>query len=102
MSTGWQLASCELNNYELRDDLKDVAAMGGSRIGVLAQSSDDDLRSAVIRRAAQHDLHLVPEQILVERSGTGANSEVFLAAKYRARVVIPGFSLIFHLRATSR
>lgn len=32
MSTGWQLASCEFANYELRDDLKDVAAAGGSRI----------------------------------------------------------------------
>ena len=102
MSTGWQLAACELVNYELRDDLKDVAAMGGSRIGLLAQSSDNDLRDAVIRRAAQHDIHLAADQILVERSGTTENPTIFLAAKYRARVVVPGFSLIFHLKATSR
>jgi len=75
MSTGWQLAACELTNYELRDDLKDVAAMGGSRIGLLAQSSDNDLRDAVIRRAAQHDVHLAADQILVERSGTAGESD---------------------------
>lgn len=102
MSTGWQLASCELNNYELRDDLKDVAAMGGARVGLSAEPSDADLRESVIRRAAQHDIHLAADQILVQRSGTRENQEIFLLARYRARVVMPGFSLIFHLRATSR
>ena len=102
ISTGWQLAACEFANYEFRDDLKDIASMGGSRIGLLAQSSDDDLRAAVIRRAAGHDIHLGPDQILVERSGTVENSKVFLVAKYRARVVLPGLSLIFRFNATSR
>lgn len=101
MSTGWQLAACEFANFQLRDDLKDVAAMGGSRIGLLAEASDNDLRDAVIRRAAQHDIHLASNQILVQRSGTAENPKVFLAAKYRARVIMPGFSLIFHLKATS-
>ena len=101
MTTEWQLAACEFANYQLRDDLKDVATMGSSRLGLLAESSDADLRDAVIRRAAQHDIHLIPEQILVQRSGTTENPKVFLAAKYRARVVMPGISLIFHLKATS-
>lgn len=101
LSTGWQLAACEFANFQLRDDLKDVAAMGGSRIGLLAEASDSDLRDAVIRRAAQHNIRLAPNQILVQRSGTTENPKVFLAAKYRARVVMPGFSLIFHLNATS-
>jgi hypothetical protein len=101
MTTGWQLAACEFANYQLRDDLKDVATMGSSRLGLLAESSDADLRDAVIRRAAQHGIHLIPEQILVQRSGTTENPKVFLAAKYRARVVMPGISLIFHLKATS-
>ncbi|MGC2477305.1 MAG: hypothetical protein WA485_23405 [Candidatus Sulfotelmatobacter sp.] len=101
MSTGWQLAACEFANYEFRDDLKDIAAMAGSRIGLLAQSSDDDLRDAIIRRAAGHDIHLGPDQIRVERSGTLENPKVFLVAKYRARVVFPGLSVIFHFSATS-
>ncbi|HKF02836.1 MAG TPA: hypothetical protein VKB49_11005 [Candidatus Sulfotelmatobacter sp.] len=101
MSTGWQLAACEFANYQLRDDLRDVATMGSSRLGVLAESSDGDLREAVIRRAGQHGIHLVADQILVQRSGTTEHPVIFLAAKYRARVVMPGFSLIFHLKATS-
>ncbi len=102
MSTAWQLASCELANYELRDDLRDIASMSGARIGLLAQCSDDELRDAVIQRAAGHDIQLSPDQILVRRFGTTQNPKIFLAAKYRSRIAMPGVSLIFHLNATSR
>lgn len=100
-STAWQIATCELANYELKDDLKDVAAMGGSRLGLFSQSSDDDLRDAVIRRASGHAIHLGRNQIHVQRGGTEENPTVFLAAKYRARIVFPGASLVFHFTATS-
>ena len=102
MSTGWQLAACEFGNYELRDDLKDVATMGGSRIGLLAESSDADLREAVVRRAAQHRIHPCggPDSGTAVR--TAEHPTIFLATKYRARVVMPGISLILHLKATSR
>jgi hypothetical protein len=102
LSTGWQIASCEFNNYLLRDDLKDVAAMGGSRVGLSQPQSDSDLRAAVIHRAAQHHLHLVPDQILVRRGGTQDDPTVFMAAKYQARVWMPGFALVFHYTATSK
>jgi hypothetical protein len=101
ISTAWQIASCELANYELKDDLKDLAAMSGSRIGLLAQSSDDDLRDAVIRRAAGHDIHLGRNQIQVQRSGTEENPAMFLEVRYRARIVFPGASLVFHFKTTS-
>lgn len=102
MSTGWQIASCEFDNYLLRDDLKDVAAMGGSRIGMADPQSDNELRAAVIHRAAQHHLVLTPQQILVRRAGTPENPTVFMAAKYQARVWMPGFSMVFHYTATSK
>jgi len=35
-STFRQVASCEIANYELKDDLKDIASMGGARIGLAA------------------------------------------------------------------
>jgi len=101
VSTGWQIACCELANYELKDDLKDVASLGGARIGLAAEESDDQLREAVIRKAAAHDIVLEPEQITVSRSGTGEEQTVFLAARYRAAVWMPGVQLVIHLTATS-
>lgn len=102
MSSGWQIASCEFSNYLLKDDLKDVAAMGGAQIGMVAPESDADLRDAVIHKALLHNIHLVPGQILVRRSGTQDHPVVFLAAKYQARVWMPGFALVFHYTATSK
>lgn len=100
-STVWQVAACEIANYELKDELKDVASMGGSRIGLAGPGSDDELREAVIRRAAGHDIELEPDQIEVERSGTKEAPVVFLTARYQARIWMPGLALIVHYTATS-
>jgi len=101
LSTGWQIASCELANIQLKDELHDVAIMGGSEIGLLAGASDDDLRDSVIRRAAEHRIRLRREQIIVRRGGTETRHTVFLATKYKTRVSIPGLSLVIHFSATS-
>ncbi len=102
MSTGWQIAGCEFANVELKDDLRDLSAMGGARIGLVGQGSDGELRAAVIHRAAGHDIRLAPDQIFVRRSGTADAPIVFLAVKYKSRVVMPGVSLILHFTATSQ
>lgn len=101
VSTGWQIAACEYANYELRDDLKDVASLGASRIGLAEQQSDDQLRATVVRKAAGHGIPLDPEQVNVTRSGTGETQAVFLETKYAARIWLPGFRLVIRLKATS-
>jgi len=101
VSTGWQIAACELANTELKDDLKDIASMGGARIGLAAQQSDADLRTTVIRKAAAHDIVLEPEHITVKRSGSVEAPAVFLAVEYRARVWMPGVTVVFHFTANS-
>ena len=101
MSTAWQIASCEIANHELKDELKDVAALTKARIGLPAEQTDEELRATVIRKAADHDIVLGPDQILVRHLGTEENPKIYLAAKYRARVWMPGISLVFHFTATS-
>lgn len=100
--TAWQVATCEFINSELKDDLHDVAAMGGWRMGILPAASDDDLRDAVVQKAAEHDIRLRRDQVVVRRLGSKERPEVFLAARYQSRVKMPGFSIIFHFTATSR
>jgi len=101
-STGWQIGACELANYELQDELKDLASLNSARIGLAAPSSDDDLREAVIGKARAHDIALEPGQVNVERSGTAEASVVYLAVHYRARVVLPGYSFTLSFAPTSR
>ena len=78
VSTGWQIAASELAYYELQGELKDIAALNSSRIGLTIPRSDDDLREAVIEKARGHDIVLAPSQITVERWGTAESRALTL------------------------
>jgi hypothetical protein len=60
---GWQVVSCELANVELRSDLRDLAGQVGDKIGLNAPSTDDDLRSAFMRKANRLQIQLEPDQV---------------------------------------
>jgi hypothetical protein len=102
LATGWQIGTCQLNNFLLKDDLKDLAAMNASRIGLAGPESDADLRAMVIRKARAHSIYINPDQIVLVWSGSREKPEVFIATKYKARVFLPGFALVFHYTATSK
>src|SRR6266513_3700380 len=55
---GWRIASCVLANIELREDMRDLAAKVGSGMGLTPQSTDEDFRRAVIRKAEEHEIQL--------------------------------------------
>ena len=98
----WQVAACELANYELQDELKDTATLNSWRIGLTPPRSDDDLRQSIIDKARTHKIKLSPSQIVVERSGTDESPVVFLAVDYKARIILPGFAVTIRFRPTSR
>jgi hypothetical protein len=56
---------CELANVELESDLRDIASQAGARIGLETMSTDEELRSAVIHKAGEHNIQLQPEQVTV-------------------------------------
>ena len=68
---GWEMFEPEFTNILFLDDLRDTAAQLGWRTGLSPPNSDEDLRKIVIRKAASHDIRLVPEQVTVQHSGTG-------------------------------
>src|SRR5438046_3697898 len=98
---GWRIASCELANIELREDMRDLAAQVGSRIGLTPQSTDEDFRRAVVRKAEEHEIQLEPEQVTVQRTGTDEAPIIYLAADYKVRVKLLGFSFTFHFTPSS-
>jgi len=97
----WRIASCELANIELREEMRDLAAQVGSRIGLTPQSTDEDFRRAVIRKAEEHEIQLEPEQVTVQRTGTVEAPIMYLAADYKVRVKLLGFSFAFHFTPSS-
>lgn len=98
---GWQIAASELANAELRDDLRDIAAQDGAKIGLNAPRSDDEIRSGVISAAREDNIQLEPSQVTVQHAGTDQAAAIFLAADYDARVKLPGFSFALHFSPSS-
>jgi hypothetical protein len=99
--TGSQIIPPELANFQFEDDLHDIAALRGSRVGLLPASTDDSLRAIVIRRAKEHDIQLAPEQVKVERVSTPGAPTVYLAADYTAPINLPGYSFTLHFTPSS-
>ena len=98
---GWRIASCELANFELHEDMRDLAAQIGGRIGLTPWSTDEDLRSAVVRKAKEREIQLEPGQVTVQRTGSNEAPIIYLAADYKVRVKLLGFSFTFHFTPSS-
>jgi len=62
---------------------------------------DEEFRDSVIRAAKRHEIQLEPEQVTVERTGTPQTPIIFLAADYKARVVLLAFSFTLHFHPSS-
>ncbi len=98
---GWPIASYELANMELHEDLRDLAAQTGAHIGLNSFNTDEDFRNAVIRAARRYEIQLEPEQVTVQRTGTTQAPFIYLAADYNVRVTLAGCSFTFHFHPSS-
>jgi hypothetical protein len=102
VTAGWQIGACELGYLELQSDLRDLAAEVGTRIGLDARSTDEQLRNAIIHKAEGYDIQLDPGQVTVVRSGAGWDSTVYLAVDYTQRVNLFVYSFNLHFAPSSK
>jgi hypothetical protein len=98
----WRISEPEVTNIIFQDELKDSAAQLGWHTGVTPPNSDEDLRNIVIRKAAKHDIALVPKQVTVKHSGTGAYTTWFIAVDYAVSVNLLAYSFDLHFNPTSK
>ena len=98
---GLQIAWRELANLEFQSDLRDVSAEIAARIGLSSPTTDEELRSLVIRKAERYEIQLQPDQITVQHMGTGDESRIYLAADYKVRVNLLVYSLTLHFTPSS-
>ena len=97
----WQFAARELANIEFQDDLHDLSANVGTRIGFNTPKSDEELRNIIIRKAEKYDIPLEPKQITVKHTGTPEVPTFFLAVDYTVPVHLPGYTYTLHYTPTS-
>ncbi len=101
VSAGWQIASNELANRQLEEDLRDLASRNAEHIGLSAPTTDDDLRNSVIHYANELNIALDPNQVTVQHTGEGKSSAVHLTADYTTRVRLLGFWFNFRFTPSS-
>ena len=94
---GFQIIPPELSNYSFQDDLHQIAMMGGAN----PRLTDQDLIDAIVKKAAEHQVTIAPEQITVQRIGTPGAPAVYVAADYSVPVSLPGYSFSLHFSPTS-
>jgi len=71
------------------------------RIGFVDPRTPDQIRDRVIAKAAEHGIHLEPEQINVERTGEGKDGSIYLSTAYDTRMSVFGYSWTIHFTAAS-
>ena len=100
-NAGWQIGACELANIELKDDLQDIVAQLGVRLGASDVASDDDLRAMVLRKADKYSIALAPAQVIVMRDGYGKDANIYLEADYSVPVYLPRFTFSMYFSPSS-
>jgi hypothetical protein len=101
VAIGWQFASCELDNIELHDDLRDVAAQNGVNIGLNAPKTDEQIRNEVVSTAAEHGLHLQPDQVTLQKFASGLTVRYHLTVDYDAQVNLLLHTFTLHFTQSS-
>jgi hypothetical protein len=96
---GYQIGSVYLANAELAADLKDLASLTGTQIGLLAPRSPDQIRDQVIEHASQRGMHLESEQINVERNGEGKDGTIYISVAYNTNMNVFGYRWTIHFTA---
>ena len=93
----FQIIPPELTNYSFQDDLRNIAMTGGAN----PHTSDQELVDSIMRKAQEHQITLVPEQITVQRIGSPGAPAVYVAADYSVPVSLPGYSFTLHFNPSS-
>jgi hypothetical protein len=73
----WNLIPPYFHNYQLQDDLDDVA-----RRNTYTANTDDDIKHMVVQKAQNNDIALKEDQVMVSRGGNG----LAISVKYRVHV----------------
>ncbi|HUO14372.1 MAG TPA: hypothetical protein VMX38_05240 [Verrucomicrobiae bacterium] len=98
VSCAWQVASWELANANLQEDMRDMASQAGTRVGFVAPPSDQEIALLIMRKARDHGIELALAQVTVRRTNPGEHSTLYLAADYTVPVNLGPFSFRLHFR----
>jgi len=93
----FQVIPPELSNYSFQDDLRNIAMVGGAN----PHQTDQEIIDSIVKKAAEHQITLAPEQITIQRIGTPGSPAVYVGAEYSVPVSLPGYAFTLHFSPSS-
>jgi hypothetical protein len=101
LTVGGEIVAAEYTNLLFQDELRDISAQLGNRIGMVAPTSEEELRENVVRRARRHEIELDPRQVTARSSGPSGHRVIFIAVDYTVPVNLGMYSFSLHFTPTS-
>ncbi len=95
--SGFQIIPPELTNYSFQDDLRNIALTGGAN----PHQTDQEIIDSIIKKAAEHQITLTPEQVTLQRINTPGAPSVYVGAEYSVLITLPGYSFTMHFTPSS-
>lgn len=93
---GAMLVPPYFDNYEFQDAVKNEATLD-----TYTTKTENDIRTAVYRKAQDLEIPIAEEQIHVQRSGGLGTGSVIIRAPYVVHVDIPGYPMDIHFDAST-
>ncbi|MGA9801921.1 MAG: hypothetical protein WBQ46_01610 [Terriglobales bacterium] len=96
-----EVVVAEYTSMLFQDDMRDITAQLGNRVGLSAPTSEEELRENVIRKANGHEIPLDPKQVTAQISGPPGHRVIYIAAAYTVPVNLLVHLFSLHFTPTS-
>lgn len=83
-------------NYQFQDAVRNEATLD-----TYTSKNENDIRTAVFRKAQDLDIPITEEQIHVQRQGLQGNGFIIIRAPYVVHVDLPGYPMDLHFDAST-
>jgi hypothetical protein len=93
---GFELVPPYFENYQFADEVKNEATLDS-----YSQKSENDIRTAVFKKAQELSIPISEEQIHVTRSGQQGSAMVNIRAAYVVHLDLPGYPVDLHFDAST-
>ena len=84
------------DNYQFKDAVKNEATLD-----TYTSKNENDIRTAVFRKAQDFDIPITEEQIHVQRQGMQGSGMIIIRAPYVVHVDLPGYPMDLHFDAST-
>lgn len=88
----YKLLPVYLSAYQFDDAIKEEAKFGSG-----STKTDEQIHSIIMKRAAEFDIPVQPDQVKVRRNG----SDLIISADYRVTVDVPSYPIVLNFHPSS-